>query len=151
MFSNGLVFRVYMYVGLRINSKIHTCTIGSDFARRLRPSTNFGKSAGFFGSTATLTTGLTLNFMTLIRKRPDLLDWFTCLLDSHYRHYRHTFKLCAFSNVVIVPVLTRNWSTPTKPQMLPHGTFSIGSVYLPIMSIVRWIFLMHKSSFLPGT
>lgn len=41
-----------------------TCTIGSDLARRFRPSTSFGNSAGFFGSTATLTTGETLNFIT---------------------------------------------------------------------------------------
>lgn len=46
------------------------------------PSTNLGKSAGFFGSTATRTTGDTENFMT--------------------------FMLCASLYVVIVPVFTKN-------------------------------------------
>lgn len=46
------------------------------------PSTNLGKSAGFFGSTATRTTGETENFIT--------------------------FMLCASLNVVMVPVFTKN-------------------------------------------
>lgn len=66
--------------------------IGKDKNESL-PSTNFGRSAGFFGSTATRTTGDTENFMT--------------------------FMLCASLNVVMVPVLTKNWSTPTRPQILP--------------------------------
>ncbi|KYM93586.1 hypothetical protein ALC62_15944 [Cyphomyrmex costatus] len=67
------------------DSSIMHCTIGSDFAKRRKtytPSTNFGKSAGFFGSTATRTTGDTENFITFI--------------------------LCASLNVVMVPVLTKN-------------------------------------------
>jgi hypothetical protein len=51
------------------------------------PSTSFGKSAGFLASTATRTTGETENFMT--------------------------FRLWASLKVEMVPVLTRNWSTPT--------------------------------------
>ena len=42
----------------------HTWTIGSDLASRLSPSTSFGRSDGFLASTATRTTGLTLNFIT---------------------------------------------------------------------------------------
>ena len=36
------------------------CTKGSEFPSFLSPSSNFGRSAGFFGATATLTTGETL-------------------------------------------------------------------------------------------
>ncbi|KYM76579.1 hypothetical protein ALC53_13022, partial [Atta colombica] len=73
------------------DSSMMHCTIGSDFAKQANnklswetyiPSTNFGKSAGFFGSTATRTTGDTENFIT--------------------------FMLCASLNVVMVPVLTKN-------------------------------------------
>ena len=39
------------------------CTMGSDLARCLRPSTNLGRSAGFLGSTVTLTTGDTENYI----------------------------------------------------------------------------------------
>ena len=39
------------------------CTIGSDLASLLRPSTNLGSSWGFLGSTATRTTGDTENFI----------------------------------------------------------------------------------------
>lgn len=38
--------------------------MGSACTRRFIPSTNLGRSAGFFGSTATRTTGLTLNLIT---------------------------------------------------------------------------------------
>merc|ERR1719505_290029 len=48
------------------DSSIMHCTIGSDLASRLRPSTSLGRSAGFLGSTATRTTGDTLNFMTFM-------------------------------------------------------------------------------------
>merc|ERR1719447_262423 len=64
------------------DSSIMHCTIGSDLDRRLRPSTSLGRSAGFLGSTATLTTGDTENFIC--------------------------FMLCASLRVVMVPVLTRN-------------------------------------------
>ncbi len=82
------------------SSMIH-CTMGSDLARRLSPSTSLGRSAGFLASTATRTTGLTLNFITRM--------------------------LWACSKVVMVPVFTKNWSTPTRPTILPHGTSSMGS------------------------
>jgi hypothetical protein len=48
------------------------------------------------------TTGDTLNFMTR--------------------------RLCASLKVVIVPPLTKYWSTPTRPAMFPDGTSSIGSM-----------------------
>merc|ERR1719150_1275506 len=64
------------------DSSIMHCTMGSDLARRFRPSTSLGSSDGFLGSTATHTTGDTENFMT--------------------------FMLCASLKVVMVPVLTRN-------------------------------------------
>merc|ERR1719187_3144504 len=47
------------------SSMIH-CTMGSDLARRLRPSTSLGRSDGFLGSTAIRTTGDTENFMTFM-------------------------------------------------------------------------------------
>merc|ERR1711884_831773 len=62
-----------------------------------------------------------------------------------------TFMLWASLKVVMVPVLTKNWSTPTRPQMLPQGTSSMASMYLPIMRMVLWIDFSYKSSFLPGT
>lgn len=63
--------------------------------KKYKPSTSLGKSAGFLGSTATRTTGDTLNFITLM--------------------------LWASLKVEMVPVLTKNWSTPTNPQMLPKS------------------------------
>jgi hypothetical protein len=45
--------------------------------------------------------------------------------------------LWAVSEVVRVPDLSKNWSTPTKPTMLPHGTSSMGSTYRPIIRTVR--------------
>ena len=39
------------------------CTMGSDLARCLRPSTNLGRSAGFLVSTATLMRGDTENYI----------------------------------------------------------------------------------------
>merc|ERR1712066_217312 len=95
------------------DSSIMHCTMGSDLEGRFSPSTSLGRSEAFFGSTATLTTGDTENFMT--------------------------FMLCASLNVVMVPVLTRNWSTPTSPQMLPQGTSSMASMYLPMMRMVLWM------------
>ena len=47
------------------SSMIH-CTMGSNLASCFRPSTSLGRSAGFFASTMTLTTGLTLNFITRV-------------------------------------------------------------------------------------
>merc|ERR1719299_146833 len=100
-------------------------TMGSDLDSLFKPSTSLGKSEGFLGSTATRTTGETENFMT--------------------------FMLWASLKVVMVPVLTKNWSTPTRPQMLPQGTSSMASMYLPIIRMVLWIDFSYKSSFLPGT
>src|ERR1700753_2774749 len=57
-------------------------TQGSDFDRRLRPSTSLGRSLAFFTSTDRCTTGETENFMTL--------------------------RLCAVPLVVRVPDLSRN-------------------------------------------
>merc|ERR1712168_1413785 len=48
------------------DSSMMHCTMGSDLANLFRPSTSLGKSAGFLGSTATLTTGETENFMTFM-------------------------------------------------------------------------------------
>jgi hypothetical protein len=45
------------------------CTMGSERARRLRPSTSLGRSEATLGSTATRTTGLTLNFMACRGKK----------------------------------------------------------------------------------
>ncbi len=83
------------------DSEIEVCTHGSDFERRLRPSTSLGRSAAFLTSTATWTTGGTEDFMA--------------------------FMLCAVSEVVRVPLLSRNWSMPTRPMMLPAGQSSMGS------------------------
>ena len=58
-----------------------------------------------------------------------------------------TFKLCAVSEVVMVPVLTRNLSTPTKPTMLPQGPDSIDWTCPPIISFTlvdMWIQLNHS-------
>ncbi len=41
-----------------------TCTIGSDLARRFKPSMSFGRFSALTTSTATRTTGLTENFKT---------------------------------------------------------------------------------------
>ena len=54
----------------------------------------------------------------------------------HTHTYNLTLRLWACSYVVIVPVLTRYWSTPTSPTMLPQGTSSMGSTYRPIIRIV---------------
>lgn len=62
-------------------SSIVTTTNGSDLDNFFNPSTNFGKSAGFFGVTATLTTGETEYFIVLI--------------------------VWAYSEVVMVPVLSK--------------------------------------------
>ncbi|KAI4323179.1 hypothetical protein L6164_022806 [Bauhinia variegata] len=47
-------------------SFIAQTTIGSDFAKPLRPSTSLERSDATLGSTATLTTGGTENFIALI-------------------------------------------------------------------------------------
>merc|ERR1712226_1090715 len=62
-----------------------------------------------------------------------------------------TFMLCASFKVEMVPVLTRNWSTPTRPQMLPAGTSSMASTRPPIMRIVLWMDFSYRSVFCPGT
>merc|ERR1719341_1182053 len=77
------------------DSSIMHCTMGSDLARRLRPSTSLGRSAGFLGSTATLTTGDTENFIC--------------------------FMLCASLRVEMVPVLTRNKVRSHDPGLLSSG------------------------------
>merc|ERR1719295_317290 len=46
------------------------------------------------------------------------------------------FMLWADSKLEMVPVLTRYWSTPTRPQMLPQGTLAMGSTVRPIIKIV---------------
>merc|ERR1719502_2308818 len=51
----------------------------------------------------------------------------------------------------MVPALTMYWSTPTRPQVLPAVTASTASVLRPIIRMVRWMFLMYRSSFLPCT
>merc|ERR1719470_26489 len=107
------------------DSSMRICTMGSDLDSLFNPSTSLGRSAGFLGSTATLTTGETENFMT--------------------------FMLCASLKVVMVPVLTKNWSTPTRPQMFPAGTSSMASTLPPIMRMVLWMDFSYKSSFFPGT
>merc|ERR1719450_83764 len=48
------------------DSSMEHTTSGSDLERRLRPSTSLGKSFGFFGWTATRTTGDTEYFMVTI-------------------------------------------------------------------------------------
>ena len=101
--------------------------MGSLRARRLRPSTSFGRSLATLGSTATRTTGETLNFIAFIG--------------------------CASSqpSFVIVAVLVMNWSRPTHATVLPHGTFSTASCLRPMHSTVRWMLLMNRSFFSPGT
>src|ERR1700761_7049419 len=64
------------------DSEIRVKTQGSDFDNRLRPSTSLGKSLAFLTSTDRRTTGETENFMT--------------------------FRLCAVSEVVRVPDLSKN-------------------------------------------
>lgn len=91
-------------------------TKGSDLANFLIPSTNLGRSAGFFGLTATLTTGETEYFMDRIE--------------------------CAYgwSEEAIVPVLIRYWSIPANATVFPQGTSGIYSTVLPIISTVLVIF-----------
>lgn len=83
-----------------VSSRIQT-TKGSDLANFLIPSTSFGKSAGFFALTATLTTGDTEYFI-------DLIGW-----DS------------GWSTLPIVPVLIKYWSIPARATVLPQGTSGI--------------------------
>merc|ERR1719502_110988 len=85
------------------DSSIEHCTSGSDFARRLRPSTSLGRSFGFFGPTATRTTGETEYFIVTIG------------CDS------------VASASAMVPCFTRYWSMPTSAQVLPHVTDSTDS------------------------
>merc|ERR1719387_2921066 len=101
------------------------CTSGSDLDRRLRPSTSLGRSFGFLGCTATRTTGDTEYFIVMIG------------CDSRA------------SASAIVPALTMYWSTPTRPHVLPAVHASTASVLRPIIRMVRWMFLMYRSSFLP--
>merc|ERR1719305_1795248 len=82
------------------DSSIEHCTSGSDFERRLRPSTSFGRSLGFLGCTATRTTGETEYFMV------------TMGCDS------------AASASQRVPALRMYWSTPTSAHVLPQVTLS---------------------------
>mmetsp|Transcript_13967 Transcript_13967/g.58324 ORF Transcript_13967/g.58324 Transcript_13967/m.58324 type:complete len:312 (-) Transcript_13967:1326-2261(-) len=109
-----------------VSSIWHT-TMGSDLARRLRPSTSLGRSEATLHSTATRTTGDTENFMFL--------------------------SGCASVSVwlVMVAVLTMTVSRPTMATVLPHGTDSTGSWRRPMHSTVRWMDLLYMSFFSPGT
>ena len=50
-------------------SSMEHWTMGSDLASLLSPSTSFGRSDGFLASTATRTTGDTLNFITCQQRK----------------------------------------------------------------------------------
>merc|ERR1719401_1866896 len=106
-----------------LSSVVHT-TSGSDLESFLRPSTSFGRSFPSFTLTATLTTGDTLYFISAM------------LWES--------------SIVVMVPDFRMYWSTPTSATVFPQGTSAICSTDLPIISTVRWMLLMLRSSLLPG-
>ena len=84
-----------------------------------------GRSCAFVGSTAQRTTGETENFIVLMQH--------------------------ASSSVVIVPDLSRYWSMPTRPHVLPAGMSATCSWKRPIMMSVRWMLLMCRSLFLPGS
>merc|ERR1719409_2212924 len=86
------------------DSSIEHCTRGSDLERRLRPSTSLGRSLGFFGCTATRTTGETEYFMVTIG------------CDS------------VASASAMVPAFTMYWSMPTRPHVLPAVHDSTASV-----------------------
>ena len=101
-----------------------TWTKGSAFDIFIKPETNFGKSAGFFALTATLTTGDTEYFI-------ERIVW-------------------AWAEVDIVPCFNIASSTPTNEQVLPHGTSTTSSAFLPIIKTTLWIVLMCKSTCLPG-
>mmetsp|Transcript_1330 Transcript_1330/g.5284 ORF Transcript_1330/g.5284 Transcript_1330/m.5284 type:complete len:206 (+) Transcript_1330:1035-1652(+) len=107
------------------SSSVSITTMGSDLARRRRPSTSLGRSDEFLGCTATRTTGDTENL--------------SCLM------------LWATSEVEMVPDLSRYWSTPTRAAVLPAGMSGTASVKRPIMMSVRCTFFTHRSAFLPGT
>merc|ERR1719502_895684 len=109
------------------DSSMEHCTSGSDLERRLRPSTSLGRSFGFFGETATRTTGETEYFIVTIG------------CDS------------VASASAMVPALTMYWSMPTSAHVLPEVTASTASVLRPIMRMVRCTFLTYRSSFLPCT
>ena len=82
-------------------SSVFTVIRESALDKFFRPSTNFGKSAGFFGETATLNIGATEYFIDLIGYGSN------------------------FSIDVIVPVLTRYSSIPVRATVFPHGTSEI--------------------------
>mmetsp|Transcript_12584 Transcript_12584/g.27326 ORF Transcript_12584/g.27326 Transcript_12584/m.27326 type:complete len:208 (+) Transcript_12584:850-1473(+) len=107
------------------DSSVMICTRGSDLERRLRPSTSLGRSDEFLTWTATRTTG-----------------------DTEYFIWR---MLWAPSKLEMVPVFRRYESTPTRAHVLPAGTSATCSTVRPIMMTVRWMFLIHRSVFLPGT
>ena len=88
-------------------SVLITWTKGSAFDIFNKPETNFGKSAGFLALTATLTTGDTEYFMDLMVQ--------------------------AAAEVEIVPCFKIASSTPTNEQVLPHGTSTTSSAFLPII------------------
>mmetsp|Transcript_12847 Transcript_12847/g.22665 ORF Transcript_12847/g.22665 Transcript_12847/m.22665 type:complete len:321 (+) Transcript_12847:1045-2007(+) len=108
-------------------SSITHWTMGSERAKRFRPSTSLGRSQACLGSTATRTTGDTLNFIAL--------------------------RGCASSlpSLVRVAVLTMNWSRPTSATVFPQGTSSTASCLRPMHSTVRCTALMNRSFFSPGT
>jgi hypothetical protein len=65
------------------SSVIHW-TSGSDFDKRFSPSTNFGKSLGFFGSTATLTTAATVALVALTKSMAGTDTGFTNTATNLY-------------------------------------------------------------------
>ncbi|BAS74101.1 Os01g0723025 [Oryza sativa Japonica Group] len=108
------------------SSMVHT-TRGSDLARRFNPSTSLGSSEAFLQATDLRTTGDTENFMALMG----------CAST-------------AFSSVSVA-FLVMNWSRPTMATVLPQGTSSTDSCFLPIQITVRCTVLTYRSFFSPGT
>mmetsp|Transcript_6432 Transcript_6432/g.11499 ORF Transcript_6432/g.11499 Transcript_6432/m.11499 type:complete len:296 (+) Transcript_6432:584-1471(+) len=100
-------------------------TRGSLLARRLRPSVSFLRSLACLTWTDWRTTGETEYFMTRM--------------------------LWASAWVEMVPVLSRYWSTPTRPHVLPAGMSATRSTVRPIMMMVRWMLFSYRSFLPPGT
>jgi hypothetical protein len=86
-----------------VSSMMH-CTMGSERARRLSPSTSLGRSDAILGSTATRTTGETENFMAF-------MGWAS-----------------SQTSLVMVAVLMMKASRPTRATVLPQGTGGDGGM-----------------------
>ncbi len=78
---------------------------GSDLVRHFNPSTNLGRSAGFMASTATLTTGPTLN----ITRRAELcpFDWHIiwankCILESSTERLQWRWGHLSYGQMTVV-------------------------------------------------